>query len=283
MNRIVGLGVLAALLLVASSDKSQKPSDGYFVASDGVKIHYLTLGKSGTPVVLIHGYTGSAEGNWFSNGIAQALAKNHRVAAIDCRGHGMSDKPYDADKYGSDRMPRDVIELMDHLSFQKAHIHGYSMGGSITAQLLAHHPDRFLTAAFGGSGIREVDPEWVAKVPKDQPGPDPLEAEASKKLLEAPNRDQKALDVIRQGLQARGQQAAVNRLDLTTITFPVLAINGEFDSPNAKTVRMQRELKNFKSVVLPGKSHLTAIMAGYMPELYLTSLVEFINSNDPKT
>jgi hypothetical protein len=45
---------------------------------------------------------------------------------------------------------------------------------------------------------------------------------------------------------------------------------------------MKRELKNFKSVVLPGKSHLTAIMAGYMPKEYVESLVAFINENDPK-
>ena len=62
----------------------------------------------------------------------------------------------------------------------------------------------------------------------------------------------------------------------------MLAINGEYDRPNAKTHRLQREVKNFKSVVLPGKSHLTAIMAGYMPKEYPESLVAFINANDPK-
>ena len=61
------------------------------------------------------------------------------------------------------------------------------------------------------------------------------------------------------------------QIDLTTVTVPVLAINGEFDGPNAKTARMHRELKNFKGVVLPGKSHLTAIMAGYIPTCISTS------------
>ncbi len=69
-------------------------------------------------------------------------------------------------------------------------------------------------------------------------------------------------------------------IDLTTIKIPVLAINGEFDRPNAKTHRMQRELADFKAVVLPGKSHLTAIMAGYIPQLYIDSLLEFINQHD---
>ncbi|HKE04009.1 MAG TPA: hypothetical protein VKE91_08115 [Blastocatellia bacterium] len=45
---------------------------------------------------------------------------------------------------------------------------------------------------------------------------------------------------------------------------------------------MHRELRNFINVVLPGKSRLTAIMAGYMPMEYLESVVKFINANDPK-
>ena len=72
------------------------------------------------------------------------------------------------------------------------------------------------------------------------------------------------------------------KIDLTKIKIPVLAINGEFDRPNAKTHRMQRELTNFKSVVLPGKSHLTAIMAGYIPKEYIESLATFIDENDAK-
>jgi pimeloyl-ACP methyl ester carboxylesterase len=72
------------------------------------------------------------------------------------------------------------------------------------------------------------------------------------------------------------------QLDLTKLNIPMLAINGEFDRPNAKTTRMAREVKNFTNVVLPGKSHLTAIMAGYMPKEYLESLVKFINANDPR-
>src|SRR4029434_6761091 len=59
------------------------------------------------------------------------------------------------------------------------------------------------------------------------------------------------------------------QLDLTKLNIPMLAINGEFDRPNAKTTRMAREVKNFTNVVLPGKSHLTAIMSGYMPKEYL--------------
>src|SRR5580698_977164 len=54
--------------------------DGYFQTSDGIKIHYIEAGSRtapGKPVVLIHGYTGNARGNWFTNGVADALAARH--------------------------------------------------------------------------------------------------------------------------------------------------------------------------------------------------------------
>lgn len=295
MLRTSGFGVLvAALAAVALAPsapvRADEPTHEFFTASDGVKIHYMQLGDDGSHVVLIHGYTGSAEGNWFRNGIAEALAKDHRVVALDCRNHGRSDKP-------TPRGPgkaEDVIELMDHLGIQKAHIHGYSMGGGITGRLLASHPERFLTASFGGSGIRDTAEEWIAKTPPDKEGTDPQEAEASRNLRIRAAMDngmsreeaEKAVSAppAPRPTPAPGSAAAAARapleIDLTRVTIPVLAINGEFDRPNAKTFRMWRELRNFTNVVLPGKSHLTAIAAPYIPKEYELSLVRFVDAND---
>ena len=295
--RRTSLSLALSLLITATAvfAADGKPTEADFTVSDGVKIHYYVMGK-GTPVILIHGYTGTAWGNWFSNGIAQALAKNHMVVALDCRNHGKSDKPV-ANGPGK---AEDVVELMDHLKIKKAHIHGYSMGGGITGRLLTMIPDRIITAAFGGSGIAESDPELRAKVPPDKQGSDPQEAEASRTL-----RIHRAMDLGMSKEEAEKQAASPPpartaagpgtgaptaaapartgpQLDLTKLNIPMLAINGEFDRPNAKTTRMAREVKNFTNVVLPGKSHLTAIMAGYMPKEYLESLVKFINANDPK-
>jgi pimeloyl-ACP methyl ester carboxylesterase len=163
------LFAIAALSLAPLYGQIQ-PKEGYFATSDGVKIHYLTLGDKGSWVVLIHGYTDRAQRMFFDTGIAQALAPKHRVVALDNRNHGLSDKP---EPNGSGRA-EDVIELMDHLKIRKAHIHGYSMGGALTAQLLARHPQRFITAGFGGSGIQETDPalrEKAAGMDKPMPAP----------------------------------------------------------------------------------------------------------------
>ncbi len=272
---VVGVLFGAACVSCLRPAAGVEAKHGNFTASDGVRIHYLEAGQ-GSPVVLIHGYTGSAEGNWFINGVADALAKNHRVVAIDCRGHGKSDKPHDPEKYGP-QMVKDVLEMMDHLKIDKAHVHGYSMGGFIVTQLLATAPGRFVTASYGGSGVPEVEEKYKEQVPADERGVDPQEAEASKSLRGNPDRDDDALRAVRQYPWKPGERGTI---DLTKITIPILAINGEFDRPNAKTHRMKRELASFTAVVLPGKSHLTAIMKGYIPPLYVDSLVDFINEND---
>ncbi|MCB1693491.1 MAG: alpha/beta hydrolase [Pseudomonadales bacterium] len=266
-----------------------KPGQHDFNTSDGTRIHYLTLGDTGSWVVLIHGYTGNAHGNWFTNGIAQRLAAKHRVVALDCRNHGRSDKP----ERGGPGNHQDVIELMDHLGIDKAHIHGYSMGGMITSRILAEAPDRFITASFGGSGIREEDEAWQKQVPKDKQGRDPEEDTCSRNLRVSSamdngmSREEAEKRVDAAILEAKKNPPPARRLtirpldiDLSRIEVPMLAINGEFDSPWAKTFRLWREARDFTNVILPGKSHLTAIVAGYMPPEYPDSLERFIESND---
>ena len=125
----------------------------------------------------------------------------------------------------------------------------------------------------------KTDEKFKEQVPKDAPGPDPAEAEASRTLGKNPHRDNEALAAVRQYPWKENERGTI---DLTKIKLPVLVINGEFDGPNAKTHRMQRELTDFQAVVLPGKSHLTAIMAGYIPQLYIDSLVKFIDDHDSK-
>jgi pimeloyl-ACP methyl ester carboxylesterase len=233
---------------------------------------------------------GQCRGQLVRHGIAQALAARHRVVAIDCRNHGRSDKPV---KGGPGRA-EDVVELMDHLGIERAHVHGYSMGGLLTARLLALIPDRMLSAGFGGSGVQEVDEDQRALVPKDPKGVDPAEAETARNLRISfamnNGKTREEAEAIadrpvepRQPVtpeQAERMRAIMGEVDLTKIDIPVLAINGEYDRPYSKTHRLWRELRDFTNVVLPGKSHLTAIVAGSMPPEYLEATVRFIDSHD---
>jgi len=131
--------------------------EGQYFDSDGVKIHYTVQGE-GEPVILVHGFAFNADLNWRSPGVIDALTKKYKVIAIDNRGHGLSGKPTDVESYG-EKMPEDIIRLMDHLKIEKAHLIGYSMGGFITLKLTTMHPERLLSAAPCGMGWGQMDAE----------------------------------------------------------------------------------------------------------------------------
>ncbi|MEJ7767187.1 MAG: alpha/beta fold hydrolase [Chitinophagaceae bacterium] len=147
----------ALTLLICLQVSSCLFAQDKFFNSNGLQIHYLEQG-TGVPVVLVHGRGGSLQ-SWIDSGVLLNLAKDHRVIALDCRGHGKSSKPHDPKQYGQE-MALDILRLLDHLAIGKAHIIGYSLGGNITAQLLVIHPERFLTATLAGAAGRF---QWTAK------------------------------------------------------------------------------------------------------------------------
>ncbi len=255
---------------------------------DGTKFHYMEMG-SGTPVILIHGSGGTAA-NWMMNGLGAAVARTNKVFAIDMRGHGQTVGPDGKRQRRTPNMDLDVLAFMDAMKIEKAHIGGFSMGGSITSQLMARAPERFITAHFGGSGVREAqDSEFAKMVPPEPQGTAPLDAEA-RRLYETRQKEQAAKAGVsndpndESNLSSQPVPAAVPRppLDLTKINFPILAVVGEFDQPYARTHRLWREAPNFQRVILKNRGHLSSYMAGMTPELYRDSLVQFITTNNPK-
>ena len=123
--------------------------------SNGVNINYIDEG-AGPPVVLVHGFAANLELNWRAPGVVGALLEaGRRVVALDCRGHGESDKPTDANAYGIN-MVEDVVRLMDHLKISQARVAGYSMGGAIALKLAANHPKRLNRLVICGMGWRKA-------------------------------------------------------------------------------------------------------------------------------
>src|SRR5688572_1709627 len=260
----------------------------FWTHADGTKFHYFEMG-TGTPVILIHGSGGTAL-NWMQNGFGPSIAKTNRVLAIDMRGHGQTVGPDGKRQRRTPNMDLDVIAFMDAMKIQKAHIGGFSMGGSITSQLMARAPERFISAHFGGSGVREDEGSEFAKmIPPEPAGAAHLDAEA-RRLYETRQKEQAAKAGVSNNpddaanLSSQPVPAAVPRpaLDLTKINFPILAVVGEFDQPYARTHRLWREAPNFQRVILKNRGHLSSYMAGMTPELYRDSLVHFITTNNPK-
>jgi pimeloyl-ACP methyl ester carboxylesterase len=268
----MSLGVLASLQAqtVAPLPERSTPvktwTDHTWNGPDGTKFHYVEQGR-GTPIILIHGLTSSALNNWFNPGIAQKLAKTNRVIAIDMRGHGDTG-PSPRESNGT--MIRDIVDFMDHLKIQKAHIGGYSMGGATTAGLLKVAPERFITASVMGIGIKET-PEWLGKGPTDAAASPPAPAGARTVDL-TPRADGAPRSA------PKGAPDANPEVDLTKIHFPVLALNGGNDRPIAKTHRMWRELQDFTYVVIPGRNHMEACR----DPLFGDALVRFITANNPQ-
>jgi len=146
------LAFAAAVFAAGTAFLSAQPAglDYRYFDSSGVRLAFLEKGR-GEPVILLHGGLADSEFNWIQFGIMDALAANCRAIALDLRGHGRSGKPHAAAAYGRN-MARDVLALMDHLKIDKAHLLGYSLGSLIALTVVADHPDRVISAAFGGPG-----------------------------------------------------------------------------------------------------------------------------------
>jgi 3-oxoadipate enol-lactonase len=113
---------------------------GAFTGRDDVRIVYDFYGdpKAQGRVVLIHSL---AMTRAFWRPVAQRLEREGvAVAALDCRGHGESDKP--KVRYEIGEFARDIEGLLDHLNWPQAVIAGSSMGGSVTLAFAVRHADR---------------------------------------------------------------------------------------------------------------------------------------------
>ena len=93
---------------------------------------------SGTPLVLLHGFTGSSA-SW--SPLFQDLARLHRVVAIDTIGHGASSAPEDLSHYVFEQALRDLTEVTTQLGIARADWLGYSMGGRLALGMAVDHPE----------------------------------------------------------------------------------------------------------------------------------------------
>jgi pimeloyl-ACP methyl ester carboxylesterase len=83
----------------------------FATASDNVRLAYETVGE-GEPIMLVHGFGSSRVQNWRDTGWYKTLNDaGYGVTAMDCRGHGESDKPHTTPGYGHDEMAGDVIAV----------------------------------------------------------------------------------------------------------------------------------------------------------------------------
>ncbi len=79
---------------------------------------------AGEPLVLLHGFGGSAQ-NW--RPFTAKLSERHRLIVVDLRGHGHSTNP--ENKFTHRQAARDVFHLLDELGIGRFSAMGISSGG----------------------------------------------------------------------------------------------------------------------------------------------------------
>jgi pimeloyl-ACP methyl ester carboxylesterase len=138
------------------------------VHANGIDIGYKLVG-SGPPLVMIMGLGGTVE-HWQPQ-IVAALAKKYRLIMLDNRGMGHTTANDTTFTYRL--FADDVIGLLDALGVKKTHVLGYSMGSTITQELLLTYPQRFDKAIIHATS---TDGSNVAAVFKNRPIDNPTVA-----------------------------------------------------------------------------------------------------------
>jgi pimeloyl-ACP methyl ester carboxylesterase len=106
------------------------------VKTDGATIH-VRVGGAGPAVVLLHGF-GDTGDMWAP--VARALAPHHTVIVPDLRGMGLSSHPEIG--YGKKTQARDIAQVMDALSIDKADLVTHDIGNMVGYALAAQYPER---------------------------------------------------------------------------------------------------------------------------------------------
>ena len=259
------------ILIAASICLVLLPGTGFaedqFFDSAGVQIRYTDHG-TGEPVVLIHGFTGRLD-VWSQRGVQGELAKDFRVIALDCRGHGQSGKPHDPKQYGAE-MAEDVIRLLDFLGIEKAHLVGYSMGARLTGYLLVNKPERLITATLGGSPPRlsSTDQEerarrFIADI-----------QERARMADASDGQDYEALAAI----PLSWPEQVVRESQLAATTVPTIAIVGSEDPSLSGMNALKAIMPALKLVVVDGATHSGEQGAMGRPE-FARTVHDFLSSH----
>lgn len=148
---IAALAVLLTLAYIRADRETLSAAEfradsGYQTAtlSDGVTA-YMDYGpKDAPPIIIVHGGT---LGSMAYQGYVPPLVKDGwRVIIYDQYGRGFSDRPIAP--LSIDMLGTQLLELLDYLNIDRAHLFGVSMGGAVIARFGATHGARVRALAY---------------------------------------------------------------------------------------------------------------------------------------
>lgn len=145
---LVALAAPAALLgashlktrRLAREARALVPPVGKFCETPQGRIHYVDLGpRDAPPLVLIHGLSGQLQ--HFTYALADRLARDHRVIALDRPGCGYSTRASDA----MARLPEQakiLLSCLDQLGIDQPVLVGHSLGGAVALAMALQAPGK---------------------------------------------------------------------------------------------------------------------------------------------
>jgi non-heme chloroperoxidase len=128
----------------------------------GTRLHLVETGNpSGRPILFVHGL--SQCGLAWSRQLNSDLPDSHRLAALDLRGHGRSDKPregYDDSQLWAD----DVDAAIRALSLDHPILCGWSYGPLVILDYIRHYGEDDIGAVHFVDGITKLGSEQATSV-----------------------------------------------------------------------------------------------------------------------
>lgn len=231
---------------------------GEYAMVHGIRMYYEIHGK-GRPVVLLHGGMNSIATS-FSKQIP-ALAKGHRVIAIEQMAHG-----HTADVAGRtityEGMAEDTAALLTQLGVKDADLVGWSDGGQLALRLAFTHPELVRRVFASGVGwgatpemVKELGtPEQLAKVAMQ------LFAEgvADYKRVSPDGPGHWTTYVEKCHKMWTGSSWGFRAEDLKKIQRPVIIAAGDQDMmPLEQTIEIWRAIPKAELFIVPGTGHTT--------------------------
>ena len=128
----------------------------------GTQLHLVETGNpKGRSIVFIHGFSQC----WlaWSRQTSSDLADDHRLVAIDLRGHGLSDKPregYSDSKLWAD----DLNAALQELSLDHPILCGWSYGSLITLDYIRHYGEDGIGGIQFIGGVTKLGSEQASSV-----------------------------------------------------------------------------------------------------------------------
>lgn len=119
---------------------------------DGVNIQLAKWEGEGDTILCIHGLSANSR-SW--DRIISGLVPRFRVLAMDLRGRGLSDKPPTG--YSVDQHVKDVLAVLEDRGLMTVTLMGHSLGAYISVAFAARYPERVdkLILVDGGGHLPE--------------------------------------------------------------------------------------------------------------------------------